>query len=202
MFSPLKDVVHLSLFIIIYYSEWWVVRLFDDTGRCLYPDSFHLYSNEVCVGSSEGKHAALCLPFASDELARLPPTHDTTLLNFNILETILQLIVLGAAVLVVTRFISSKSGQMSDGSFEGVIHFSSAFLLFAAVVFVSVAPTADSKQWADGFLTCSVIVKPGAGYALAVLAIPLEVHLALVRTRQKPIAFGLPYTSHIGLGAD
>lgn len=179
-------VVHLLFAAMVYRSEWWEVLLSGD--RCLYPESFHLFASEVCVGelhsSVPRRHGALCLPLASEELYRLPPTDDATLVRFNILDAVLQLQLLAPLLLVAVDLSARPSERDGPGNgWATLLHIISAVLMTTAVAAVLSAPTASAEAWASGLLTCDVAVRPGVALGLAILSIPVEGLFALSNLR-------------------
>lgn len=174
-------VAKLLLVLVIAYSECWQVFLSGD--RCLYPSSFHLFSTYVCVGqdaaaaSSHRSHGALCLPYLSDELYRLPPTDDRTLARFSVLGAALKL--QGALPLLLLTLQWGSGGGSSDGApWVAVLHLIGAFLAALAVAAVLTAPAASAAAWAAGVATCAVECQPGAALVLSAALVPLEFALA------------------------
>jgi len=174
---------------VVYRSEWWEVLLTGD--RCLYPESFHLFASEICVGelhpANPRRRGALCLPLASEELYLLPSTDDATLIRYNILDAVLQLQLLAPLLLVAIQLSSQPPAQKNESGGRGwaaALHVTSAFLMTTAVAAVLSAPTANAATWAGGLLTCDVAVRPGAALGLALFTIPVEVALALSNLRQ------------------
>ena len=147
--------------------------------RCLYPESFHLFSDAVCVGQKEAsRHGPLCLPLMSDELYLLPPTDDRTLLRFSLLHGASQLQFVPPLLLAAMNI--SRGGQRSDSdaAAAAIIHLVAAVLFAIAVFSVLSSPVASPQQWADGLLTCDVEVAPGSALSLSLLGCGLELSSA------------------------
>ena len=199
-------VARLVVVAIVHRSEWWEVLMSGD--RCLYPGSFHMFPTEVCVGDLYPKeprrHGSLCLPLASEELHRLPPTEDATLVRFSILDVVLQLQVV--TFLLLAALDASSGGSTKRSSYSrAALHVASAVLFIAAVAAVLSAPTAKADHWAAGLMTCDVKVRPGAGLAIAALLVPVEAALAVSalgqQIRVEPVALsGSTSKTQEGLG--
>mmetsp|Transcript_44776 Transcript_44776/g.57354 ORF Transcript_44776/g.57354 Transcript_44776/m.57354 type:complete len:204 (-) Transcript_44776:54-665(-) len=169
----------------LYYSEWWEVSLSGD--RCLYPESFHIFVSEICVGTLiTESHQALCLPLSgAEELYRLPPTDDRTIFNYNILDVVLQLLFCVPFITIAIQTQSSSQQQqkvthkppneISTSSFLCLLHFGSALLLGIAILAVTSAPTANSVLWAEGLLTCDVSLSVGPGPLIAFSGLIFEI---------------------------
>eukprot|EP00613_Pedinella_sp_CCMP2098_P051395 CAMPEP_0171815872 /NCGR_PEP_ID=MMETSP0992-20121227/163_1 /TAXON_ID=483369 /ORGANISM="non described non described, Strain CCMP2098" /LENGTH=190 /DNA_ID=CAMNT_0012429621 /DNA_START=162 /DNA_END=731 /DNA_ORIENTATION=+ len=183
-FAALKGVWFATL----YYSEWTQVVVSGD--RCLYPESFHIFTTEICLGNSHGSSSKrggpLCLPLdGSEEFDRLPPTEDRTLLNFGLLlDTVCQMLVISPLVFVSLKFSASadngngKTDQSFSPFLTPVLHLSCATLAAIAIGAALSAPTASASHWANGLQTCDVSIVPGAAVPIALISIFAETALA------------------------
>jgi hypothetical protein len=172
---------------LLYYSEWWEVVSTGD--RCLYPDSFHLFVDSVCVGKLEtgSRHGALCLPILSEEMYRLPPTEDANLLHYNLLDNCLLLLGLTPIVLaalsvsspaVVSKDSDGRNCKLGIDSYTSLIYVVRGLLSLTAAGSVLTAPTASAPRWAEGLATCDVVVRPGSALIIALITIPLDLYFA------------------------
>jgi hypothetical protein len=160
----------------LYFSEWWEVVLSGD--RCLYPDSFHIFVSEICVGSLHSEHQALCLPLSgAEELFRLPPTDDRTIFSYNVLDVLLRFLFIIPFLIVVIQH--QNPNDYASNIIVGAVHFGGAVLLGVAILVVTLAPTASSHLWAEGVLTCDVSLKPGPGPMIAFSGMILELIVAV-----------------------
>jgi hypothetical protein len=180
--------LQVAFFLVLYYSEWTKVVVTGD--RCLFPESFHLFVSEICVGesgASSRKRGPLCLPLETDEFIRLPPTEDGTLLNFGILDTCCQLLVLSPGValsLALSTKVEERDLQQGSYIVKSVLHLGTGALAAIAIAVALSAPTASAARWADGMQTCDVQVFPGVAVPLAFGAVILETALAWNSIRQ------------------